>query len=389
MPSPTPQHWRLVRSYDELVREIEAISSLHEKTGFLQFQVETYQEMASSWRKATDPIPGNIPRDRVVEFAELLNCEPDYQAVIDHAYSILYHWPRQLLPHVATLARSLTLLAQEASEHGYSHEFTAADLEQLTDTYFFNVKAVFTDEMKAAPVKRRLAYLEELQEDLIGLVTKGRLIITDPDTGVELPLGDKTQRAFVLEYLRSTLGPMIQECRQEISFEEAGKRIDHRYAYDLDEHILWRESPRRLVRLLELLIEERLIRIPLSAIPSVVHNHFVDETYNRFYPPEISSLIAQPISAGPDFGDSPIPWAGTEGLLAILVSELDDFGFIDCPVDTNENLRYGELIENHFLNRRGAAFKRKQVHNAMQNVKHRNDPFDRVHKILELVRSCT
>lgn len=389
MSSQTPQHWRLVRSYDELVREIEAIPSLHEKIGFLQFQVETYQEMASSWRKATDPIAGNIPRDRVLEFAELLGCEPDYQTVIDHAYSILYQWPRQILPHVATLARSLTLLAEEASEHGYSHPFTAADLEQLTDTYLFNVRAVFTDEMKAAPVRRRLAYLEELQKDLISLVTKGRLIITDPDTGVELPPGEKSQRAFVLEYLRSTLGPMIQECRQVIIFEEAGTKIDHRYAYDLDDHILWRESPRKLVRLLEVLIEEDLIRISPSAIPSVVQNHFVDETYNRFYPSEISSLIAQPIGVYTDFGDTPIPWAGTEGLLAILVSELDDFDFIDCPADTKGNLRYGELIQMHFVNRKGSPFKKGQVHNAMQNVKDRNGLFDRVHKLFERVEGST
>jgi hypothetical protein len=385
MPSRTPQHWRLVTSYGELMRDLESISSPQEKVSFLEFQIRSYQQVASSWRSTTDPISGNLPRDRVAEFAELLKCESDYQTVIDHAYTVLYHWPRHILPHAASLARSLTLLAEEASEKGYARDLSPVDLEQLTDVYFFNVRAIFTDTVLAASVRRRLAYLEELQRDLISLVTKGRLVITDPETGVELPPGDKTQRAFALEYIRSTLGPVIQECRKEIALEEAGKKNDHRYSYELEDLILWIESPRKLVRLLEILIEETLIRVPVSAIPTVIHNHFMDEARNRFYPSEIAMLLTQPVSGETAPWDHLIPWAGSEGLLAILVDQLDDCDYIDCPVDAKGHPRYGELIQKHLLNRKGDPFKRAQVHSAMQNVKDRKDILERVDTILNRV----
>jgi hypothetical protein len=84
----TPQHWRIVHSYDELLDEISRPSSVDEIFHFLEFQIELYREVSHQWRSETDPIKGHLPRNRIAEFACILDYEDDYDAVVDWAARI-------------------------------------------------------------------------------------------------------------------------------------------------------------------------------------------------------------------------------------------------------------------------------------------------------------
>ena len=91
----TPQHWRLVHSYNELLDEISRLPLVGEIFHFLEFQIERYHEVSHHWRSVTCPIEGPLPRSRTAEFALILDCEDHYDALDDKAYVLNHTRPRR------------------------------------------------------------------------------------------------------------------------------------------------------------------------------------------------------------------------------------------------------------------------------------------------------
>jgi hypothetical protein len=60
-----------------------------------EFQMERYLEVARHWRSAIEPIDGPLPRNRIAEFACILDCEDDYDTLDDQAYVLNHTRPRR------------------------------------------------------------------------------------------------------------------------------------------------------------------------------------------------------------------------------------------------------------------------------------------------------
>jgi hypothetical protein len=360
-----PQHWRIVYSYNELLGEIARLSSVAEIFHFLEFQIERYHEVSHHWRSVTKPIDGPLPRSRTAEFARILDCDDNYDAVVDRAYVLNHTWPRTVLPHVVCLGKSLVDLVREATDPEYAPDLTSDEANEPPDIFAFNARLIMGEKAQESTPEARLYYLESYRRFLVGLATKGRVVITNPESGIELPTEGKSQADFALDYIVEVFAPSIQEATQSMILSESEKRVTDPGIGDTRDPMIWRGSVVGLVRLLERLCQDDLIQVRQHALPSLIEKHFTDKFQNPIPATESKPHLSTRTAEDFDIEEDTIPWKGTIRLLPLVLHLLDQAKLIRLPRDPQKRSLHADVIINHFHRVDGKPFDRKGIHNSL------------------------
>lgn len=376
-----PQYWRFEYSYKTIWNYLEQLESLDEKYQYLCFQFQRFQDIRHQWRLKCETHNGNIPRDMVQEYSELLECPEDYDHLVNHAYILNNDWPRRILPHILCNLHILTTAAKILQENLHLYKITGEDLEKFQDIHYFNTRLLMFSRFKREKPEVRLDYLETMRSYLISEVTKGRLIITDPETGIELSPDDTSQREFALEYIKSEIEVQRQLIKQEIQLKESAVKMDNRHGFDFDEPIQWLGSVPSLVKLFETLCKRRMIGVPQMELPSLIEKHCVDAYQNPLNRNELLQYLNTMNKNLEEFPDGLIHWKETEKWIVMIITQLNFYDLLYYPEDKN-GPKYADVIRFHFLNQKGSTFNKKQIHRVFYDNKEDSDLLEEIDKII-------
>jgi hypothetical protein len=335
-------------SRTKTIEHVDAVEDQERRAAEIIDILTIYRNVDQKWRQALRDAPNGLQKSNTDEYAEVLGCPPDFDAIAAASFQILTVWPVQTVPLLESI---LGIIGSEAES---TQLLRIQDWENLSQRYYFDIRRVRTELERIEQTDAKIQALKDVRSAVVENGRSGALIVVDPTTGNPVQSEEEDAYDRVVEMaLKDYLDPELFKLETMPYVAARKKKEQPTHNPHMKGAIKWRKSLPALVTLLEELLSRGLVAAEYHELAYLLVYHFCDKWE---FPYSVEEALPH-FSMTPRMDSSEQPeqdsivWIGDLVPLCQLVYDLIHKGYV-----SNNEDDYKSLITTHFVNGTGGSF---------------------------------